>query len=249
MNTDASEVPPAGPPAARRHEPSRRQAQADTTRSQLLLAAERLYATHGISEVSNRQVAEAAGSANNSAVGYYLGTKSDLLEAMLSAHNDPIAQDMKRMVERTAGSPHLHDYVQCLVRPYTDHLARLGTPSWFARVIAQVVTDPTLVRTRLFETTLGPTMRQAFSAMWPQIAAAPEGTVEMRQHVLRNMVIHTCAEQERLAHHSGTPADWELVSEVLIHSVTAILTHVPECAADPSDSAPSEHSGDPDPTV
>ncbi|GAA1856826.1 TetR/AcrR family transcriptional regulator [Brevibacterium marinum] len=227
MNTDASEGPSTGPSPARRPGPSRRRAQADTTRSQLLLAAERLYAIHGISEVSNRQVAEAAGSANNSAVGYYVGTKTDLLEAILRSHNEPIARGMKEMIDRTAGSPDLHDYIECLVRPYTDHLAQLRRPSGFARVIAQVVTDPTLLRNRVFDSTLGQTLRQAFNPMWAQIADAPKETIEMRQQVLRNMVLHTCAEQERSAHFSEVPADWSLVSEILINSVAAVLTHVP----------------------
>lgn len=234
MTTDTAEEPASGPSSARRLGSSRRQAQADTTRIQLLLAAERLYATNGISEVSNRQVAEAAGSANNSAVGYYVGTKTELLEAILRSHNEPIAKDMQERVARTAGSSDLRDYIECLVRPYTDHLARLGTPSWFARVLAQVMTDPTLVRNRIFDETVGQTLRQAFTAVWSQIADAPKATTEMRQQVLRNMVLHTCAEQERSAHLSGVPADWSLVSEILINSVTAVLTHVPSHPGDPS---------------
>nr|WP_245162048.1 hypothetical protein [Brevibacterium marinum] len=131
------------------------------------------------------------------------------------------------MIDRTAGSPDLHDYIECLVRPYTDHLAQLRRPSGFARVIAQVVTDPTLLRNRVFDSTLGQTLRQAFNPMWAQIADAPKETIEMRQQVLRNMVLHTCAEQERSAHFSEVPADWSLVSEILINSVAAVLTHVP----------------------
>ncbi|MCF2572766.1 TetR/AcrR family transcriptional regulator [Brevibacterium sp. UCMA 11754] len=232
MNTDAPEIPvseqsPAGGPA-----PSRRQAQAGATRSQLLLAAERLYAIHGISEVSNRQVAEAASSANNSAVGYYIGTKTDLLEAILRSHNEPIARNMKGRIDQVVSSPDLRDYVECLVRPYTDHLAQLPRPSGLARVISQVVTDPTLLHNRVFDSTLGQTLREAFAPMWSQIADAPQDTIEMRQQVLRNMVLHTCAEQERKAHLAGIPADWPLVSEVLINSITAVLTHVPSQSGD-----------------
>lgn len=50
----------------------------------LLLAAERLFALHGIDGVSLRQIAMAAGSANNSAVHYHFGSKDGLIEAILA---------------------------------------------------------------------------------------------------------------------------------------------------------------------
>lgn len=54
------------------------------TAMQLLLAAERLFAQRGIDGVALRQIAAAAGSANNSAVTYYFGSKLGLLEAIFS---------------------------------------------------------------------------------------------------------------------------------------------------------------------
>ncbi|EFC85290.1 TetR/AcrR family transcriptional regulator [Parafrankia sp. EUN1f] len=54
----------------------------------LLLTAERLFAEHGIDGVSLRQIAAQAGSANNSAVHYHFGSKSQLIEAIF-AHRLP----------------------------------------------------------------------------------------------------------------------------------------------------------------
>ncbi len=48
----------------------------------LVLAAERLFALHGIDGVSLRQIATEAGSANNSAVHYHFGSKRGLIEAI-----------------------------------------------------------------------------------------------------------------------------------------------------------------------
>jgi AcrR family transcriptional regulator len=53
----------------------------DVTRERILTAAERLFAEHGVSAVSNRQVAEAAGQGNTAVVGYHFGTKADLIRA------------------------------------------------------------------------------------------------------------------------------------------------------------------------
>ncbi|WP_041254238.1 TetR family transcriptional regulator [Frankia sp. EAN1pec] len=54
------------------------------TALQLLIAAERLFAENGISGVSLRQIAAAAGSANSSAVHYHFGTKERLIEAIFA---------------------------------------------------------------------------------------------------------------------------------------------------------------------
>ena len=56
-----------------------------STRDLLLDTAERLYAERGLAQVSNRQIAEAAGQANNSVVAYHVGTKADLVAALASA--------------------------------------------------------------------------------------------------------------------------------------------------------------------
>ncbi len=55
---------------------------ASSTQEAILVAAERLYAEHGMFAVSNRQVSEAAGQGNNAAVGYHFGTKADLVRAI-----------------------------------------------------------------------------------------------------------------------------------------------------------------------
>lgn len=49
----------------------------------LVLAAERLFALHGIDGVSLRQIAASAGSSNNSAVHYHFGSKDGLIDAIL----------------------------------------------------------------------------------------------------------------------------------------------------------------------
>jgi AcrR family transcriptional regulator len=49
----------------------------------LVLAAERLFALHGVEGVSLRQIGAEAGFANNSAVHYHFGSKDGLVEAIL----------------------------------------------------------------------------------------------------------------------------------------------------------------------
>ena len=55
---------------------------ARSTKEQILLAAERLIADHGVDGVSMRQIGAAVGSGNNSAVLYHFGSKEKLVQAI-----------------------------------------------------------------------------------------------------------------------------------------------------------------------
>jgi AcrR family transcriptional regulator len=55
-----------------------------STKEQILLAAERLFAERGY-DVSLREIGVSAGSSNNSAVQYHFGSKEQLAVAMITA--------------------------------------------------------------------------------------------------------------------------------------------------------------------
>jgi len=63
----------------------------------LVLAAERLFATHGIDGVSLRQIAVEGGSANNSAVHYYFKSKHGLIAAIFR-HRLPQLVNERRLL-------------------------------------------------------------------------------------------------------------------------------------------------------
>jgi AcrR family transcriptional regulator len=50
-----------------------------------------------VHEVSNRQISEAAGQGNNTAVGYHFGTKTDLIRAILRRHREPVEARRKEL--------------------------------------------------------------------------------------------------------------------------------------------------------
>jgi AcrR family transcriptional regulator len=113
------------------------------TREALLSAAEVLFAERGMYAVSNRQISEAAGQGNNAAACYHFGTRVDLLRAIEAKHREPIEELRAHMLTAVGDSAELRDWVGALVRPLTDHLSALGTPTWYARFAAQAMADPT----------------------------------------------------------------------------------------------------------
>lgn len=200
-----------------------RQERADATRELLLRTAERLFAERGLSEVSNRHIVEAAGQANNSALTYHVGTRADLLRAIADSHSGPIARRTRQMLDGTRGTDDPRDHVACLVQPYTEHLASLGTPSWCARLTAQLSADPTYGGGVLWDPVMAPLLHEATAAVWAHVPDLAPEVAALRQQTARVAVVHTCAEQERTAADTGVPADWGLIGEALTDTVTGLL--------------------------
>jgi AcrR family transcriptional regulator len=197
---------------------------ADATREQILVAAERLFAEHGLS-VSNRQIGEAAGQGNNFAVGYHFGTKTDLIRAIMNRHNEPIDQSRQRMLTAAEGSAaDVRDWIACLVRPFTRHLAGLGRSSWFARFAAQVMTDPTLRAVFVDEGLNRPSIQRVLDGLGRCIPALPEEVRHERADMARILIQHVCAERERaLANGTGTArASWEDAATGLIDALAGL---------------------------
>jgi AcrR family transcriptional regulator len=167
------------------------------TRASILDAAERLFAEHGVHEVSNRQVAEAAGQGNTAVVGYHFGTKADLVRAIARRHSDAIGRTRERMIARIDGSDDLRDWLDCLVRPLFDHLDSLGTPTWYARFGAQVMTDPALRAILTDEHLDSPVLVRILDGLHACLPSLPPSVGRERGDVSRHLLVHIPAERER----------------------------------------------------
>ncbi|MGW7549273.1 TetR/AcrR family transcriptional regulator [Streptomyces sp. NPDC054770] len=189
---------------------SARADQVSATREAILSAAERLFAEQGVYAVSNRQVSEAAGQGNNAAVGYHFGTKADLVRAVAARHFDRIEEIRVRLLAEVGDSDDVRDWVDCLVRPVTEHLAGLGSPTWYARFCAQVMTDPALYDIMVEESLTSPSLRRAVDALNRRLPELPAEVRTERGLMARTLILHTCAERERaLAEGTPTPrATW-----------------------------------------
>ena len=193
------------------------------TRELILDAAERLFAEHGLG-VSNRKVGEAAGQGNNTAVGYHFGTKLDLVEAVVRRHTEDIERRRSVMVERIGGSDVLRDWIECMVRPNIDHLADLGSPTWYARFLAQVSTDP-LYRVPIQRLSLeSDSLRRIISGIDRCMPALPPQVRAERGVMTRQLMIHMPAERERqLADGEPTTSGtWAETATRLVDAIVAL---------------------------
>ncbi|HVK64781.1 MAG TPA: helix-turn-helix domain-containing protein [Polyangium sp.] len=202
----------------------RKQTHGNETREVILAAAERLFAEHGVAAVSNRQVSEAAGQANNFAVGYHFGTKADLVLAIVRRHAPSIELRRVEMIAAIKGSSELRDWVSCLVRPTTEHLAALGSPTWYARFIAQVTTDPALRQLVIDEAIASASMQEIIQGLNRIMPVLPAEVREERGDMGRQLIVHMCAERERaLQAGTATPrATWEAAAVGLVDALVGL---------------------------
>lgn len=186
--------------------------QVQVTRELIMTAAERLFAEHGVAAVSARQIGEVAGQGNTAAVGYHFGTKTGLVRAIIAVHTEDIERIRARMADRAAqaeaaGSGSLRDWVSCLVRPSTDHLASLGAPTWFARFGAQVLSDPQLRPMLLEEAYRSPAIIRILEGVDRSLSGLPAGVRAERDDMALHLIVHVAASRERmLAENAGAAA-------------------------------------------
>jgi AcrR family transcriptional regulator len=204
---------------------------ASSTQEAILVAAERLYAEHGMFAVSNRQVSEAAGQGNNAAVGYHFGTKADLVRAIEQKHRGPVEQLREKMVaELLEPGPEIgqagemRDWVACLVRPLTDHLADLGNPTWYARFAAQAMTDPAYYNIIVKGALSSPSLVQVVDGINSCLPNLPAEVRFERNVMARNLLMHTCADRERALTTGSSmhQSSWRAAASGLIDAIVGL---------------------------
>jgi AcrR family transcriptional regulator len=204
-----------------------RSVRAHSTREAILAAAERLFAEHGVFAVSNRQVSEAAGQGNNAAVGYHFGTKTDLVRAIEQKHRGPIERLREQMVAEVVApgaNAVMRDWVACLVRPLTDHLAELGNPTWYARFAAQVMTDPAYHDFVVKDALSSGSLVEVIDRIDRCLPDLPAEIRAARNAMGRNLLMHTCADWERTLA-AGDPAvrtSWQIAGSSLIDAIVGL---------------------------
>ncbi|MFC7534102.1 TetR/AcrR family transcriptional regulator [Actinoplanes sp. GCM10030250] len=214
----AASPPAASPPAA--SPPSR----GDGTRARILVTAERLFALHGVAAVSNRQISEAAGQANNSVIAYHFGSRPDLMRAIVRPHNTDIEQRRIALLAATGEPATLTGWTACLVRPITDHFAALDRPSWYARFAAQANTDPALRNVITEEALATPSTQLTLREITLRVPALPPVVQRQRTDMTRLLVVHMCAELERALEDNTADTTWSQTADALITALTGLWT-------------------------
>jgi AcrR family transcriptional regulator len=205
----------------------------NATRELILSTAERLFAERGIHAVSGRQISEAAGQGNNAAVSYHFGDKADLVRAIVRTHTGQMEPAQATMVTDAAGSMDVRVWVACLVCPLTEHLAALGSPTYFARFCVQVTSDPALNEIMIDEAFAAPSLQLLLVGLNRSVPNLPLTVHTGRWAMARHLTAHMCVERER-ALAEGAPTlqpSWEDLADHVIDAIVGLwlapVTHRP----------------------
>jgi AcrR family transcriptional regulator len=110
---------------------------ATETRARLLLAAERLFATRGYHLTTTREITEAAGQRNVSAVTYHFGTREGLLTSILLLHGSPLDEERAVLAAGPLERHSIRTLVASLTVPYA-HMLRTQRGRHYLRIVAQL---------------------------------------------------------------------------------------------------------------
>ncbi|MFE3587623.1 TetR/AcrR family transcriptional regulator [Streptomyces niveus] len=196
------------------------------TREAIMSTAERLFAEHGLSAVSNRQICEAAGQGNVAAVGYHFTGRAGLIRAILLKHGEQIDLIRGRHLAEAGDSDDIRDWVGCLVRPVAEHLGSLGIPSWQARFGVQVMNDPLLRAISIDEALVRTSLRRTLEGLRHCVKDMPVGVRAERADMARQLITHTCAEREHALARGAAPprSSWARTAGALTDAIVGMLT-------------------------
>ncbi|MFF2328126.1 MULTISPECIES: TetR/AcrR family transcriptional regulator [unclassified Streptomyces] len=229
--------------------PATRTLRTAATRDAILAAAERLFAEQGLSAVSHRQIAEAAGQRNVTAVSYHFGSRTDLVQAIMTRHGEQVDEIRRRYASQAAAVDGLTGWVRALVVPVTDHLASLGVPSWNARFSVQVMTDPVMRALVTDEALTRPHLGRILDGLGRHLGHLPRQVRAARGDMARHVITHTCAERERaLARSAGLlHSSWDETADALTDALGGLLSAPVSRPTEPPTAFGKEHQEHEDP--
>ncbi len=117
----------------------------ERTRKKLILAAERLFALHGVDGVSLRQVNTEAGQRNSSAAHYHFGSREALIEAVYLYRMERIWEYRKDMLEqavRDGRCGELRTLIDIVIRPIVMEMISGPGGRFYVNFVMQVWGHP-----------------------------------------------------------------------------------------------------------
>jgi AcrR family transcriptional regulator len=119
-------------------------------KTEIKRAARRLFAEHGIADVTVRQIARAAGQRNLGVVGYYFGTKENLVKAVLvdgAMVIERIRNATLDDLESRQRPPTIREVVEAMIYPSIEHGAdEPGGVGYFDRFMLDLsLNHPSLI--------------------------------------------------------------------------------------------------------
>ncbi|NAZ88283.1 TetR/AcrR family transcriptional regulator [Kineococcus sp. T90] len=158
------------------------------------------------------------------ALGTGTGTTADLVEAILDRHVLAVEELRAQQLARTAGSDELRDWVDCLVRPTARHLDDLGSPTWYARLSAQLAADPRRHALVVERALRSEPLRRTVDGLERCLPGVPPAVRAERADMVRLLTVHVFAERETALAEGRAPAraSWAQCADGLVDALVGL---------------------------
>ena len=189
------------------------------TALQLLLAAERLFAEHGLTGVSLRQISLEAGSSNNSAIRYHFGSKEDLLRAIFAYRLEDLTQ-RRALLSARANPDDLRSQLEAHILPLIE-LAESPDSSYVsfieqlqrAGAVDVFVHQPDAVKSQ----------ENFITQMQRLLPHIPEPGRSMRIQQAQDLAVHLAAERERAIRRNDAAVPFALYVSGVVDGLAGFL--------------------------
>ena len=195
----------------------------ESGRDALIRAAERLFGERGITAVSLREVAAAAGQANNSAVRYHFGSRDGLVDAIFTYRMARIDERRRAMLASAGPDPGVRTLLQAFVFPLAESIGHEDGVSWYARFLRQVVFDPGFDVFAPPRDEVARGLRSVIDDLMHHIAHLPEPIQARRMLQVAQLVVHALADQETQLAHGATAIPSSVLTADLVDCAAAVL--------------------------
>jgi TetR/AcrR family transcriptional regulator, regulator of cefoperazone and chloramphenicol sensitivity len=193
------------------------------TKTVLLREAERLFARRGLYQVTLREITEAAGQRNVSALNYHFGSREGVLAAILARHAQPMDTERGELRDAFGPAASTRELVAALVVPYAAHLARPEGRDYL-RIVEQLA--PTFSEWRRSpDATTGSRLREILTEIERGLVELPP--VLRRERVVELIMLMTAALAER-ARAIESERALELDEPTFVANITDVLVGVLE---------------------
>lgn len=196
----------------------------------LILAAERLFAVHGVDAVSLNRIRVEAGEKNGSVINYHFGSKEALIRAIFENRMSAINQErLARLagVDNSDRDRAVRGVVEALVLPLAARLDGSPNGCHYVRFLAEVYGDPRIEAGKLTRGRHDSGVRAAHAMLRSILSDLPEKVVRQRFRLQFGTVIHALADWEKVEALPRRPSTHLPRSEMLaclIDGVVGLLT-------------------------
>ena len=191
------------------------------SRHTILVAAEKMFADYGLHGASLRQISEAAGQKNTSAIQYHFGSRDRLVEAVFALRMAVINPRRQAALDEVRKAGRIHDVralVEVMVWPMAEELRPRPEGNHYLQFLSRAARER-LLAIELAPPELMPAWMEPITHLSETMRYLPEAIAEARLLLASEQCVSALASFE--ARNIGASADFEFEVETLIDMIAA----------------------------